>query len=587
MVGRKRIDPVLVSIIDECLYGIAEEMGQNMLRTSRSPVFSEAGDFATAILDRKLRLVAEKPYIAVLMGTIPFAVRAIAKFFEGNINEGDVFLVNDPYEGGNNHLPDFTTAKPVFNHGKLAFWSVTKGHLADVGGQGAAWYNPLSTDIREEGIRIQPVKLYDRGKYQPSTWDMILSNVRQGQLVEGDIHCLVGTVTLGERRLLGLIQKLGVRTLEQAIDNFLNATERQVRQEIRNIPNGVYYAERFMDNDGFDRGKMIKVGLKLIVDDDSITFDYSSSDRQVKGYVNSTLANTYSSSYLALFTTIDSNIRHNEGAFRPVKIIAPEGTIVNCLEPAPCSTCTHNAASTIIETGWLALSQAVPELTQAAWARASYPVSMGFNPRTGKFYSNIHFLSKGGAGATFGFDGWDHTGVVICTGRLRAPDPEMHELVDPFYTLCYEYLQDSPGAGKWRGGMGTKYIFRVEADEIISNNIGDGLLPETAPYGLVGGKGAPPSKLRIIRVNGESVDPEVHKFVTLNKGDIYEVFETGGGGYGNPLERPIERVWADVRNELITIESAQNDYGVVIDPHTLKVDYAKTDEIRGNSKCDS
>lgn len=586
MVKRKGIDPVLVSIIDRYLDSIAEEMGQTMLRTSRSPIFSEAGDFATAILDRKLRLVAQKPYIAVLMGTIPFAVRAIAKFFEGNINEGDVFLVNDPYKGGNNHLSDFTTVKPVFNHGKLAFWLAAKGHLADIGGEGVAGYNPLAVDIREEGIRIPPVKLYDRGSYQQSTWDMIVTNVRQNQIVEGDIHCLVGAVTLGERRLLGLIDKLRVTTLEQAIDNFLNAAERQVRQEIRNIPNGVYHAERFMDNDGFDRGKMVKVGLKLIVYDDSITFDYSNSDRQVKGYINSTLANTYSSSYLALFTTIDSNIRHNEGALRPIKIIAPEGTVVNCSEPAPCSTCTICAASTIIEAAWLALAQAVPELTQAAWARFSSPVSMGFNPRTGKLYSDVHLLPKGGAGATLGFDGWDHMGVVVCTGRLRAPDPEMHELIDPFYTLCYEYLQDSPGAGKWRGGMGTKYIFRVEADGIISNNFGDGLLPETAPYGLVGGKGAAPSKLRIIRANGEIDDPEVHKFVTLNKGDIYEVFEAGGGGYGDPFERPIEMVWVDARDELISIECAKNDYGVVIDPQTHKVDYAKTDEIRGKSKIE-
>ena len=185
MAGRKQIDPVLVSIIHNCLDGIAEEMGQTMLRTSRSPIFSEARDFATAILDHKLRLVAQKPYIGVLMGVAPFALRTIAKVFEGNINEGDVFLVNDPYKGGNNHLPDFTTAKPVFDHGTLSFWSVTKGHLADIGGIGAAGYNPLAANICEEGIRVPPVKLYDRGSFQSSTWEMIIANVRQNQLVEG------------------------------------------------------------------------------------------------------------------------------------------------------------------------------------------------------------------------------------------------------------------------------------------------------------------------------------------------------------------------------------------------------------------
>ncbi|MCL2337815.1 MAG: hydantoinase B/oxoprolinase family protein, partial [Firmicutes bacterium] len=330
--------------------------------------------------------------------------------------------------------------------------------------------------------------------------------------------------------------------------------------------------------------KMVRIGLKLIVEDDSITFDYASSDRQVKGYINSTLANTYSASYMALFTTIDPDIRHNEGAFRPLKIIAPAGTVVNCSEPAPCATCTTSAAATIIEAAWLALSQAVPELTQAAWARYSAPVSMGLNPHTGKLYSDIHSFAKGGAGATFGFDGWDHLGVVICSGSQLAPDPELHELAEPFFILCYEYLQNSPGAGQWRGGMGTKYVFRIESDDIVSNNFGDGLLPETAPYGLVGGKGAKPSRLRLIKADGEIIDPGVHKFVALNKGDIYEVFETGGGGYGNPFERPVEMVRADVRNELISIESALTDYDVVIDPQTLNVDYNQTNELRGNKK---
>jgi N-methylhydantoinase B len=195
-------------------------------------------------------------------------------------------------------------------------------------------------------------------------------------------------------------------------------------------------------------------------------------------------------------------------------------------------------------------------------------------------FGDIHFLCKGGAGATLGYDGWDHMGVISCSGGLRAPDPELHELVDPYFLLRYEYLQDSAGPGKWRGGMGTAYIFRSEADNILTDNFGDGLLPETAPYGLAGGKGAKPSKLVVRRTDGKEEDPEVHKYVTLNKGDVYEVWETGGGGYGDPLERPEEKVLQDVLDELVSIESAKKDYGVVINPKTMKIDAEKTKKLR-------
>jgi len=195
-------------------------------------------------------------------------------------------------------------------------------------------------------------------------------------------------------------------------------------------------------------------------------------------------------------------------------------------------------------------------------------------------FGDIHFLNKGGAGATLGFDGWDHMGVISCSGGLRAPDPELHELVDPYFLLRYEYLRDSAGPGKWRGGMGTAYIFRSEADNILTDNFGDGLLPETAPYGLAGGKGAKPNKLVVRRTSGSVEDPEVHKYVTLNKGDVYEVWETGGGGYGDPFERSVEKVQEDVIDELVSIESAKNDYGVVIDSKTLAVDTEKTTKLR-------
>ena len=580
----KKLDPILVSVIANRYDAICQEIGETMYRTSRSPIFSEARDFVTAIFDRQGRMLAQKPYIAVLAGATPYAMKKIIETFKDDLNDGDVILDNDPYWGGNNHMPDFTVAKPVFSKGELVFWTVAKGHHADTGGAGCCGYQPEARTVWQEGLRIPPIKIYDKGIQRKDVWNMILANVMMRFLVDGDLHCQVGAATVGERKLKEYLEKYGRETLEAAANEILDGTERQMRQEIAKIPDGDYEAERYNDHDGIDRDRLVKTKLTIRVRGENITFDFTGSDPQVKGAINNTEANTFSSVCLALFNTVDPDIRKNEGALRPITLIAPQGTVVNCSEPAPCTSCTICGTAAVVETVWLALSKAVPQLIQAAWARWSAPASMGFNPRTGRMFGDIHFLCKGGAGATLGFDGWDHMGVISCSGGLRAPDPELHELVDPYYLLRYEYLQDSAGPGKWRGGMGTAYIFRSEADNILTDNFGDGLLPETAPYGLAGGENAKPSKLVVRRTDGAEEDPEVHKFVVLNKGDVYEVWETGGGGYGDPFERSVEKVQEDVIDELVSIESAKNDYGVVIDSKTLALDMEKTTKLRKTHK---
>ena len=578
--GKTKLDPILRSVLANRFDSVCSEMGETMMRTSRSPIFSEARDFVTGIFDAKGQMIAQKPYIAVLAGALPFCLKAVMKYYGDDIHDGDVIVTNDPYLGGNNHKPDFTVLRPIFDGDRIVFWAAAKGHMADTGATGAVGYNPEASSIWEEGLRIPPAKLYKKGEYHRSVWNMILKNVRMEFLVDGDLNCLVGATRVGERKLKRGIAMYGQETLEQAVDEIVEATEKHMREEISKIPDGEYTAERFMDHDGFDRGKMVKIKLIIKVKGDDISFDFTGSDPQVKGSINSTLANTFSSVCLALFMTIDPEIRKNEGSLKPIRIIAPEGTVANCVEPAACTACTICGTATIAEAIWLALAQAVPEKVQAAWARWSAPATMGLNPRTGRLFGDIHFMCKGGAGATLGFDGWNHLGVISCAGGLRSPDPELHELVCPYTVLQYEYLTDSAGAGKWRGGMGTAYRFRVEGDGILSDNFGDGLKPETAPFGIVGGKGTAPSKLVVKRADGSSEDPDVHKFVMLNKGDIYEIDETGGGGYGNPFERKTDAVLADVLDELVSMDRAKKDYGVVIDPETMTVDKDATRALR-------
>jgi N-methylhydantoinase B len=569
-----RLDRIKVSVISNRLDAISKEIGQTMLRTSRSPIFSEARDFVTAVFDAKLRLVAQTAYIPVLMGALPYAIKSIAKTFEGDIDDGDIFILNDPFRG-NNHPPDITIAKPVFDGKDIAFWAVSKGHHADVGGGGVAGYNPGAKSVWEECIRIPPAKLYAKGQPNKGLWDTILLNVFLSFLVEGDLQCQVGAVKIGERSLKALLNKYGRKTLDAAMQRIFDVSEQQMRAAIRGVPNGTYTSERLIDHDGIDKGRMIKVHLALKVEDESITFDYTGSDPQAAGYVNSTLPNTASASFLALFMSIGSEIRFNEGALRALHVIAPEGSIVNAREPAPVTGCTIASAQAIIECVWVALAQAVPEKVDAGWSRWCAPATMGLNPRTGRPFGDIHFMAKGGSGGSHGRDGWDHLGTVVCAGGLRAPDPELHELVDPFTVLQYEYWPDSAGAGEWRGGMGTIYRWKIDTNGIPAANFGGGVSPATAPYGLEGGKPAPPHQL-FLHKGKETINVDAESFYHLDKDDVFEIYQSGGGGYGDPRKRPAEKVREDVVNGLISVAKARELYGVVIDPGNQKLDTART-----------
>ena len=536
-----------------------------MLRTSRSPIFSEARDFTTAVFDEKPELVAQTIYIPDIAAATPFTARAIAERFQGDIHEGDLFVLNDPYRG-NNHPPDLNVMKPVFWDNQLRYWLLSKGHHADMGGGGVVGYNPEAHDAWEDALRIPCLRIADRGVMREDVLDFILLNIRARDLVEGDIHCQVGAVNLGERRLQALLEQYGCDTLSAATTEILNATERRVRADIARIPDGEYSAERAIDHDGIEFDKSPVVRLCLKVQGEQVVFDYTGSDAQSIGYINSTLPNTAAMSQLALFSThaINNDIQFNDGAVRPLKIIAPEGTIVNSCEPAPTSCCTLCVGEAMIEATWLALAEVIPEQVSAMWGRWCAPATMGMNPGSGRFFADIHFMSKGGGGAVHGYDGWDHVGTPVTLGGLRAPDPELHELVTPYSLLEYEIECDSAGAGEWRGGMGVRYAFAVEADNLACVNFGSGARDFTAPDGIAGGLAAPAHRLSIERADGSSHELDGNRMYTFNKGDRISIVSSGGGGYGNPMKRCPELVLKDVRNGLVSVEQARESYGVVI-----------------------
>ena len=586
MTAPGRLDPVDVALIQARLQSICAEMGETMLRTSRSPIFSEARDFTTAVFDAGPSLLAQTIYIPDIAASTPFTARAIAARFAGDVHEGDLFVLNDPYRG-NNHPPDLDVMKPVFHDGELRFWVLSKGHHADMGGGGVVGYNPQARDAWEDALRIPCLRIADRGVLREDVLDFILLNVRARELVEGDIHCQIGAVTVGERRLKALLERYDAATLAEATQSILDATERRVRADIARIPDGEYRAERAIDHDGieFDRSPVVR--LRLVVEGEDITFDYADSDPQAVGYINSSLPNTHAMSQLALFAThaVGNDIGFNDGAVRPLAIVAPEGSIVNARKPAPTSACTLCVGEAMIEATWLALAQAIPDQVPAPWGRWCAPATMGVNPKTGRFFAEIHFMSKGGGGAVHGHDGWDHVGTPVTLGGLRAPDPELHELTAPYRLLAYEIAEGTAGAGRWRGGFGVRYEFEVLADDVACANFGSGARDATAPPGIESGRAAPPHRMWLRHADGSEEALDGNRMYTFRTGDRVGIVSSGGGGFGDPRERDPAAVLRDLRNGLVSVTEARDVYGVAVrsdgTPPAFSLDAAETARLRG------
>jgi N-methylhydantoinase B len=569
-------DVILTTVLANRLDSICREMGSAMLRSARSSIFAENRDFATAIFDAQPRMVAQTAYIPILLGSTPWAVQAISDFFGDDVAEGDVMIFNDPYLG-NNHLPDITVVRPVFRGGRVRFWMVTRGHHADIGGGGAGGYNPDARTAFEEGIRITPSKLYEAGRYNKSLWSMILANVRLPSLVEGDLQCQVGATRIGERAIHAVLDRYGDEIVAAAIEETITRSEAQVRALIQSLPDGTYRAERRLDRVSRGDQPHPAVRLALTIRGDQLHFDFTGSDREIPTFDNGTLANTFASCYNAFFSSIDPDIRLNAGSVRPITVNAPAGTIVNASSSAATTSCTTVLCAAIVEAAWMALGQAKPELGQGLWHRWSIAsTSSGINPRTGMPFAVIHFFAKGGAGATAGFDGFDHLSSVASMGGSRAPDPELFELRSPHRIQRLELLGDSAGAGRWRGGHGVNYRVEFTSPGTTMVLRPSCFVPETAPLGTQGGEAAPLASATFHLAAGGEFPVVEPVLVRPAAGDVLDVHATGGGGFGDPRLRPPQAVLEDVRDGLLSIEKAERSYGVVVDPATGAVDAAAT-----------
>ena len=551
------VDPITVSVVQHRLGAIVEEMGEAMLRTLYSQILNSSRDFSTAICYPDGRLVAQAEHVPIHVGALPWAAKAVHDYFGESIQSGDVFLLNDPYRGGN-HLPDLTAFVPVFDAGTLAFWSINRSHQSDIGGATHGAYNPLATEIWQEGVRIPPLRLYDQGKLRDDVYEMIVLNVRHPRDFRGDVAAMIGSARIGERRLSALIAELGSATAHAAIVALLDGAERQTPAVIDTWHDGEYFGEAHLDDDGHGftdihiRARVTKRGSNLRI-------DLSDSHPQVLGFVNSSYPNMRSAVAMTLAYLIDPDTPKNDGTFRPLEVIAEEGTVVWAREGAPVTLATSHCAQEIMEAIMRALEPACPERVMAGWGRRFRIAIQGTDPRTGQPFIWHMFHARPGGGASSAGDGWPAGGEWQSAGGTKFGSVEVAEVRFPLFFRRHELRADSGGDGRYRGGLGCELELVLETEgAAVGNTAGDGV--KYPACGMQGGHDGLPHRYSLRSRGRRSRDLKTKEAgIELRPGDVIHVRSAGGGGWGDPGERASEVRRLDHRNGLVTNPDAAGD----------------------------
>ena len=566
-------DPFTLEVIKNALAAVADEMAGTVQRTARSFVVKEALDFSTALFDGKGDMIAQGTCLPLHMGAMPYSILAVKGAFEGEMRPGDIYVTNDPWDGST-HLPDVVCVKPIFMADKLVGYAATLAHQTDIGGRVAGGNASDSTEIYQEGLRLPPVRLYEGGEPCRSVFRIIERNVRVPETVLGDIQSEIAACTMGERQLLSLIEKYGLEEFEAYCGELLDYTERFTRSEIAKLPDGEYSFTDYIDNDGIDPGP-ITFKVKITIQGDGMVVDFDGTSLQVRGAINSVYPFTASAAWACVRSILDGGIPNNAGYFRPIKVLTPERSIVNCAPPSPVAA-RGLAGFRIADTVLGALAQIVPDLVPASGGSSpDAGVSLGGYTAEGKPFVYLEFLVGSWGGGPWR-DGMDAcTGIIVNYSNTPA---ELLESEQPLLVERYGFIEDTGGSGEYRGGLTVERHLRFLEDEGIIQVRSD--RRDIAPYGLEGGASGSPSNVRIRRADGE-IEAQPSKFLTtLRRNDVLEVRLASGGGYGKALERDPQRVLDDVREEKISTGHAAEAYGVVIAGSPPMIDAAATEKLR-------
>ena len=572
---------ILSQVVGGSLDAIAKEMSATVTRTARSPLFNEAHDFTTGIFDlsgRKSRLVAQAPGCTLHLYAIVGAVDHLMESFRFDLHPGDILLVNDPYYGGSHSL-DWTIVMPVFYNRKPILLPAVRSHMGDNGGPVAGGYNPKSEDIWHDGLRIPPLKIYERGEKRQDVFDMIVANNRLSHWLEGDLDAMIGACKMATSRIQHMFDQYGQEQMVHAIDERISYTEKRVRDEIASWPDGTYSAETFADHD-FQGNQDIKVRATVTVSGSDLHIDFTGSSPQARGFINSPLSNTTSFAFVGISTCCDEDIPINEGYMNPVTVTAPSGTVVNPKLPAPCGHATACVGAEIAEAVLLAISKCAPERVGVNAHKLPLAYTNGVD-EDGNQWVNLNFFGyTGGAGAAYETDGWGLYPPVM-TG-VTLPSIEMNEIQYPSRVLKHEYVEDFTGAGKWRGTPGLDVQIQHLTDSSTSVMM-SGVRNTTK--GFVSGQDAPSNKVIVNHGTAEAEEVDETSFaVKMPPGGIIQFYRAGGGGWGDPLEREVDAVLDDVKNGYVSIKGAFTDYGVLINEKDYSINIEQTKLIRNERK---
>ena len=558
------IDPITKEVVRNALSSIGDEMALVIMRTAYSPIVRDSGDFSTGLCDRNGRMIASGLTMALHLGSFPDAMQQMMADYAGDINPGDMFVWNDPYGGGGMHLPDVYIVKPVFHDDEIEGFATTLVHQIDLGGAAPGSNAVFSTEIYQEGLRIPIIKLFDRGEPNDSFFKILEKNTRLPDKVAGDMRAQIAACRTAERGYLKLIEKYGVETFRQLLEEMHDHSEALMRAEIAALPDGTWSFTDYLDGFGEDPVP-IALQVTVTIAGDGVTIDWTGSAGEVPAAINCPIPFTKAACYVVLKCLAEQDIPNFEGFMRPIEVIAPEGTIVNPRLPAAC------AARAII--GWRALdvlfgafAQIVPDRIPAGGeGGVSFPVIGGYHE--GRPYICSETLA-GAWGALPDRDGVH--GIPNPGGNLTNQPVEMIEALYPIEVTRYGVLENSGGPGKHRGGLAFVREYRLLGEEARLVMRSDRRM--YLPYGLDDGAPGTPSWNIINPGDGQRILPVMPmEAVKLKTNDVFCHISAGGGGYGDPLTRDPAAVLDDVCEERMSADYARDVYGVVIATSSLDV----------------
>ena len=571
----KNLDPITLTVIQSGLEQVCNEMDLAFVRSAFSPVISEALDRSDGIYDKvNGELIAQGELgLPVFVGTMQFGTQCVIERAK-DLQPGDVYIVNDPYLGGT-HLMDVRFVKPFFYQGKLFAWLANTGHWPDTGGAVPGGFSANATEVEQEGLRLPPVKLYKAGVLDEEILSIVLSNIRIADQRIGDIKAQAAALTLGEKRFTELLDRYGAETVTSSIKELKIRAAKQMRAQIQEIPDGLYEGEGFVDSDGVVN-EPLRIEMKIRKEGTELYFDMSGSSPPCLGPMNSVIATTKSSVYLAI-KHIFPEVPLNAGTFEPLHIKDPEGTFLYAKYPRPVSGCAAEVSQRIAEAVFSALVKAIPKLLFAAPAGTSGNLCIGgYDPKHNRNYV-MYVISGGGYGGNLNGDGLSNGCSTIGISKTTPV-----EVMEQFYPVLFEEYslhEGSGGAGKQRGGFGVNYKIKLRRGNAKVSMVMDH--GRFGPQGVLGGKDGGVNKVQVEQ-NGETyIPPHLSKDqnILVQTGDTIRVSTPGGGGYENPFLRNPDLVRHDVQRGYYTPQEAQERFGVVLNLQN-EVDSKATQKLR-------